>query len=339
MWKSGMRYLTIGGLLLLAGCGNADKEAYNQAIQKGLDTLSAEQYEKAEAYFEIALENQPDDEKATAYLAHTQLYREAKDLYDSKEYAEALEKAKQVVDSDNGLEELIAKATAIIEEISAKEDHIDAELDKAKSAYDSGNMDEALPIIENLLNSEELGNAYFAELKTVGEQLLADIQNKQNELAVDEATKAKAEEEALHQGSMDRTINAYNGLSLPLRMLLATTVVDGRAMSPGLLGYTLAYNIDEEYLLVNVHSGAGGGHPWFIIRDDSDTVTPIEGLVYMGISGYQDTAVDPTPVSKADLYNRYMESKDSYDLALQNVFKLPEMTMIKYEELRSYNGQ
>ena len=342
MWKSGMRYLTIGGLLLLSGCGNADKEAYNQAIQKGLDSLSAEQYEKAEAYFEIALENQSDDEKATAYLAHTQIYREAKDFHDSKEYAEALEKAKQVVDSDNGLEELIAKATAIIEEISAKQDHIDAELDKAKSAYDSGNMDEALPIIENLLNSEELGNAYFAELKTVGEQLLADIQNKQNELAVDEATKAtkaKAEEEALHQESMDRTINAYNGLSLPLRMLLATTVVDGRAMSPGLLGYTLAYNFDEEYLLVNVHSGAGVGHQWFIIRDDSDTVTPIEGLVYMGTSGYRDAAVDSTPVSKADLYNRYMESKDSYDLALQNVFKLPEMTMIKYEELRSYNGQ
>ena len=53
-------------------------------------------------------------------------------------------------------------------------------------------------------------------------------------------------------------------------------------MSPGLLGYTLAYNFDEEYLLVNVHSGAGVGHQWFIIRDDSDTVTPIEGLVYMG---------------------------------------------------------
>lgn len=339
MGKIGMRYLTLAGLLLLAGCGNADQVAYNQAIQKGLDILSAEQYEKAEAYFEIALENQPDDEKATAYLAQTQIYREAKDFYDSKEYAEALEKAQQVVDSANGLEGLIAKATAIIEEINAKEDHIDAELDNAKAAYDSGNMAEALPIIENLLNSEELSNAYFAELKMVGEQLLADIQNKQIELATEEAAKVKTEEEALLRESIDRTINAYNELSLPLRMLLATTVVDERAMSPGLLGYTLAYNFDEEYLLVNVHSGAGVGHPWFVIRDDSDTVTPIEGLVYMGMYGYQDTVVDPTPVSKGDLYNRYIESKESYDLALRNVFKLPEMTMDKYEELRSYSGQ
>ena len=166
-----------------------------------------------------------------------------------------------------------------------------------------------------------------------------DIQNKQNELAMDEAAKAKVEEESLLQESIDRNINAYNNLSLPLRMLLATTVVDERAMSPVLLGYTLAYNFDEEYLLLNSHSGAGVGHQWFIIRDDSNTITPIEGLVNMGTSGYRDVAVDSTPVSKADLYNRYMESKESYDLALQNVFKLPEMTMVKYEELRSYNGQ
>jgi tetratricopeptide (TPR) repeat protein len=339
MGKIGMRYLTLAGLLLLAGCGNAAQEAYNEAIQKGLDILSAEQYEKAEAYFEIALENQPDDEKATAYLAQTQIYREAKDFYDSKEYAEALEKAKQVVDLENGLEGLIAKATTIIEEIDAKENYINEEMGKAKTAYDSGNVDEARPVIETLLNSEELGNAYFAEFKTAGEQLLMDIQNKQNELAMDEAAKAKTEEEALIEESVDRSINAYNKLSLPLRMLLATTVVDERAMSPVLLGYTLAYNFDEEYLLLNSHSGAGVGHQWFIIRDDSNTITPIEGLVNMGTSGYRDAAVDSTPVSKADLYNRYMESKDSYDLALQNVFKLPEMTMIKYEKLRSYSGQ
>ncbi|CZR06992.1 hypothetical protein SAMN05216375_13716 [Trichococcus ilyis] len=339
MGKIGKRYLTLAGLLLLAGCGNADQEAYNEAIQKGLDILSAEQYEKAEAYFETALENQPDDEKAKAYLEQTQTYKEAKGLYDSKEYSEALEKAQQVVEAENGLERLITKASAIIEEVDAEKDHIDAEMDKAKAAYDNGKLDEALPVIETLLNSEELSNAYFAEFKTAGEQLLADIQNKQNELAMDEATKAKAEEEALLQESADRTINAYNELSLPLRVLLVTTIVDERAMSPGLLGYTLAYNFDEEYLLVNVHSGAGVGHPWFVIRDDLDTVTPIQGLVYMGMSGYWDVEVDSTPVSKADLYNRYMESKDSYDLAVQNVFKLPEMTMVKYEELRSYHGQ
>lgn len=335
-WKIGKRYLLIAGLLLLVGCGNADQEAYNEAIQKGLDILSAEQYEKAEAYFEIALENQPDDEKAKAYLAQTQIYREAKDFYESKEYAEALEKAQQVVDSENGLEGLIAKATAIIEEIDAKENYMNEEIGKAQSAYDSGNFDEALPVIEALLGSEELGNAFFAEAKAIGEQLQTDIQNKKSELAIEEEAKAKAEEEARLQEIADRTINAYNELPLPLKVLLATTVVDERAMSPELLGYTLSYNFDGDYVLVNVHSGVGVGHPWYIIQFDSEKITPIQGLVNMGMTGYEEVSVDMTSVSKIDLYNRYIASKESYDLALKNVFEYPEMTMAKYEELRSY---
>ena len=209
------------------------QEAYNEAIKKGLDILSAEQYEKAEAYFEIALENQPDDEKAKAYLAQTQIYREAKDFYDSKEYAEALEKAQQVVDSENGLEGLIAKATTIIEEIDAKENYINEEIGKVQTAYDSGNVDEALPIIEALLLSEELGNAYFAEVKAIAKQLQTDIQNKKNELAMEAETQAKAEEEARLQEIASSAINAYNELPLSLKVLLATTVVDERAMTPG----------------------------------------------------------------------------------------------------------
>lgn len=320
----------------MVGCGNADREAYNEAIQKGLDSLSAEQYEKAEAYFEIALENQPDDAKAQAYLAQTQIYREAKNLYDSKEYAAALEKAQQVVETDNGLEGLIAKATAIIEEIDAKENYINEEIGKAQTAYDSGNLDEALPIIEALLLSEELGNAYFAELKAIAEQLQTDIQNKKNELVMEAEAQAKAEDEARLQEIATSTINAYNELPVPLKVLLATTVVDERAMSPELLGFTLSYHFDRNYVLVNIHSGVGVGHPWFILQFDSETITPIQGLVNMGMTGYEEVSVDMTSVSKIDLYNRYIASKESYDLALKNVFEYPEMTMAKYEELRSY---
>jgi len=335
-WKIGKRYLLIAGLLFLVGCGNAEQEAYNEAIQKGLDILSAEQYEKAEAYFEIALENQPDDEKAKAYLAQTKIYREAKDFYDGKEYAQALEKAQQVVDSENGLEGLMAKATAIIEEITDKENTINAEISKAQTAFDSGNVDEALSIIEALLGSDEIGNVYFAEGKTTAEQLQIDIQNKKNELAAEAEAQARAEEEARLQEIANSAINAYNELPLPLKVLLATTVVDERAMTPGLQGFYLKYNLVGDNMLVNISSGAGSGHPWYIIRYDSETITPVQGVVYLGMSGYGDASVVTTPISKIDLYNRYMASQVSYDAALKNVTEYPEMTMAKYEELRSY---
>lgn len=181
-----------------------------------------------------------------------------------------------------------------------------------------------------------MGNAYFAEVKAIAEQLQTDIQNKKNELAMEAEAKAKPEEEARLQEIASSAINAYNELPLPLKVLLATTVVDERAMTPELLGYTLGYHFDGDYVLVDVHSGAGVGHPWFIIQFDSETITPIQGLVYLGMSGYEDVIVDATPISKIDLYNRYMDSKDSYDLALKNVFERPEMTMAQYEKLRSY---
>lgn len=334
-WKMGKRSLLIAGLLFLVGCGNAEQEAYNEAIQKGLDILSAEQYEKAEAYFEIALENQPDDEKAKAYLAQIQIYREAKEFYDGKEYVEAFEKAQQVVDSENGLEGLIAKATAIIEEISDKENAINAESSKAQTVFDSGNVDEALSIIEALLGSDEIGNVYFAEGKATAEQLQTDIQNKKNELAAEAEAQARAEEEARLQEIANSAINAYNELPVPLKVLLATTVVDERAMTPGLQGFYLHYNFVGDDVLVNISSGAGSGHPWYIIRYDSETITPVQGVVYLGMSGYGDVPVATTSISKIDLYNRYMASQVSYDAALKNVTEYPEMTMAKYQEYRS----
>ena len=82
-----------------------------------------------------------------------------------------------------------------------------------------------------MLLSEELGNAYFAEAKAIGEQLQTDIQNKKNELAMELEAQAKAEEEARLQEIASSAINAYNELPLPLKVLLATTVVDERAMT------------------------------------------------------------------------------------------------------------
>ncbi len=124
-------------------------------------------------------------------------------------------------------------------------------------------------------------------------------------------------------------------MDIALKVLLAATTVDERAMTPELLGFNLYYNFDGDTLLVNIHSGAGVGHPWYAIKYDKETITPVEGVVYNGSLGYEDAFVDPTSVSKIDLYNRYMESKQSYDLAVENIVEYPEMTLSEYEDMRS----
>ena len=135
-------------------------------------------------------------------------------------------------------------------------------------------------------------------------------------------------------------IKKYNDLSTPLKVLLATTTVDDRATSPYLEGFNLYYNFDSGYLLVNVHSGAGSGHPWYVIQYEGDKITPVEGVSYMGGgNNYADSSVDSTPVSKEKLHNRYMESKDSYDGAVKKMIESPEMTISNYQEMRSLINQ
>ena len=55
----------------LAGCHN---KAYSQSIEKGLNAVAENKYQKALTYFDNALAQKPKDEKAQAYRDQTQAY-------------------------------------------------------------------------------------------------------------------------------------------------------------------------------------------------------------------------------------------------------------------------
>lgn len=329
--KNSIKYFLIIILLFLSGCSTTDSEAYNSAIQKGLDTLGIENYEKAQAYFELALEEKPDDTIATAYLEQTQLYSEAKKAFDTSDFETAKVKAEGVAKITEGSESLVMKAREILDKVKNSEVislNIQKKYNEIISLNDAGELDDALEKTNALLDDSDINDSYVSDIKVNTENLQADIEAKKLELQNKEVN------EAAESGPAD-SIEAYNELALPLKVLLATTTVDERAMSQELLGFTLYYNFDEDDLLVNINSGAGVGHPWFVIQYDMETITPAQGVVYTGATGYEDVSVESTPISKTDLYNRYIESKESYDLAIKNVVEEPEMTMSKYEELRS----
>lgn len=325
------KYSLIVILIFLVGCSTSYSEAYNSAIQKGLDTLGIENYEKAQAYFELALEEKPDDTTAIAYLEQTQLYSEAKKAFDTSDFETAKLKAEGVTNQTQGSESLVIKANEILDKVKNSETIIvnfQKKYDEIISLKDAGELDDALEKTNALLSDSEINEDYVSDIKANTEKLQDAIEAKKLELQNKEANEPV-------EASPTDSIEAYNELSLPLKVLLATTTVDERAMSPELSGFNLYYNFDGDDLLANIHSGAGVGHPWFIIQYDTETITPVQGTVYNGASGYEDVPVESSPISKIDLYNRYMESKESYDLAKKNVVEYPEMTMSEYEELRT----
>ncbi|MGX7394247.1 hypothetical protein [Carnobacterium mobile] len=104
-------------LFFLTSCGNKNEEAYTSFIQKGLDALAAEEYEKAEAYFEHTVEEKPEDEKANALLLQTKYFNQSLQSFEDNDYKSSLNHAKSVINIDNGSVALITKSEAIITDI------------------------------------------------------------------------------------------------------------------------------------------------------------------------------------------------------------------------------
>lgn len=112
-------------VLVLVGCAESSKEqetvndddTYETAIQNGLDALELDHFEKAEAYFEIALEEKNEDETALILLDQTENYVEAIRLFEEKVYEEALEKADAVQAVEDGSTYLTKQANQLQTEI------------------------------------------------------------------------------------------------------------------------------------------------------------------------------------------------------------------------------
>lgn len=112
--------LTAAAAFLFTGCSNQSDESYQNAIQKGLDAIAQEKYEKAESFFEIALDEKADDGKATAYLSQTKAYIQAHDSMKRGDLEDTKKKANEVISIKDGSEALVAKSKALISSADEK---------------------------------------------------------------------------------------------------------------------------------------------------------------------------------------------------------------------------
>lgn len=171
---------------MLVGCSNKSDEAYNNAIQKGVDVLVSEDYDKAQNYFKLALEEKPEDKKAKAYLDQIKFFAESKNLFNSEDYETAKEKAKNVTKITDGSESLVAKAKEMIYTIESIEIALAGfhkVHDEINLLIETGSLDEALNKIQSLLNSSEINNEYYADIKIKTEELKVQIEAKKAEVA------------------------------------------------------------------------------------------------------------------------------------------------------------
>ncbi|MBA3926744.1 hypothetical protein [Listeria rustica] len=204
-------------LLLLAGCGQADTEdAYNAAIQKGLDAIASENYAKAEAAFELALEDKKADEKAEAYLVQTKAMQAATDAYVNKDYKKTKEEVADVIQEKKGSDALVQKATILQTKVNTLEKQQQtlqtkwAAIEKALKAKD---YDTASKQVTALLQADL---ADFPAMKKQAEEAKTKIAAEKQALAKqqEEAQVAKEKQEAEAQAKESASIEQDSGNTL-----------------------------------------------------------------------------------------------------------------------------
>ena len=202
-------------IFILTGCSN---EAYNNAIQKGLDYIASEEYQKAEGAFELALEEKKQDIKATALLEQTRNYQAAVKALEDAKLKIATEKAEKVSKETEGSDALIKKAEEIlasVRDLQAKQNELTERYELALQQFEAEEYENANKTINELLNTD-LNHSLLQPVKKDSEKLQKDIETailakekaEQEKAAKEEAERAaaeKAKEEEIETATVNLT--------------------------------------------------------------------------------------------------------------------------------------
>lgn len=320
--------------IVLAGCSNQSEDTYNHAIEDGLDSLIMGDYRRAEDYFNMASED-ADDDKASQLLKQTEFFKEANDLFEDREYDDAINKANKALEIDEASYALRKKSKHLVSQINKIKEKIaelEKQLEQSESLMKEKKYEEALTLLEETFDDEEIDESYYGEIKGRGEAIKEKIIEKEEEQA---AAESRAEEKRREKEEKENS-SEFDELALEKRVLMAASIVDDRIIDDKKLeGFTLYYTIRGDQLFVNLHSGVGSGHPVYKIQMGSESFTPIDGFTRSGMEDFYEMNVNQSPVKKEELYQHYLQYKDAYDIAEEKVEEEPGITVEQYKELKA----
>ena len=164
-------------LVFLTGCSN--DEAYNNAVKKGNDYITSEEYQKAETAFELALDEKMNDEQATALLTQTVSYQELIKQFNEGNFEVAIDNADEVIQIKNGSSNLVKKSEEVLEMIEVLEKTLAIKTEKyeiALSYFDANEYDKANTQIKDIL-TDNIEHPIFDSLNENIEKLSVDIES------------------------------------------------------------------------------------------------------------------------------------------------------------------
>lgn len=170
----------------------------------------------------------------------------------------------------------------------------------------------------NELTKEEHETIYREEVqKELEKEKKAEETEVIEEDSTNDETEVTPESSSLNKESNSEK---FESLSPDTQVALLTPYYDERGnpqqISEGM--YFILYGLEENFIFIQVHSGAGVGHPVYMIERQGDTFNPVDGVINMGMSGFE--IIDPPQVSVTidNLMADYENAPDLYDASAAN---------------------
>ncbi|ULT56758.1 hypothetical protein L1999_27630 [Neobacillus drentensis] len=200
--------VSLGALLLLGGCSSKTDEVYQSSIQKGLDAVAEDNFNKAEGLFEAALESKDKDKIAKAYLNQIQLIIKADELTAKRKTEEALQLLDQSTKVKEGSKVISSKSKEKEEQLTAmqeKQKIYNTMLTDAKKLTESGDYQKSNEKLDALIK-EDL--TQFTAVKDEAIKLKGS-----NDESIKKAEIAKAEQQAKAKAAAAAAKPSINGIT------------------------------------------------------------------------------------------------------------------------------
>ena len=194
----------IGLLLLLGGCSSKTGAVYQESIQKGLDAIAEDDFNKAKGLFDVALEAKEDDVKAKAYSNQVELILEAEGFVQQHKINEAVQVLDQSIEVKEGSNVIASKAEDKKEKLllfQQNEEKYSLLLTDAKNLNQSGDFSTSNEKLDELLGADLTP---FASIQAEATKL-----KESNNESIKKAETVKAKEEAEKKAAEAKAASPY----------------------------------------------------------------------------------------------------------------------------------
>ena len=178
---------------------------------------------------------------------------------------------------------------------------------------------------------EEVQKSLKAEEKEEEKDVVTESEEKSSEADTPSPQKRKSASEQ------------FDSLPKDIQMALLIPYYDERGEPDNIIynRMSTSYGIEGNIIFLQVHSGAGSGHPVYKIQRQGDTFQAVDGVAFMGhASGYEDVAPPTVQVTVEGLMTDYEKTPDIYDMAAESTsLDLEYLTSDNFEMQKNMVGQ